>query len=64
MVWWDSIYLYPEFRTGHVTYFTGLQPERDLRLNYNLYYAQMDMIDEHGDTVHISPFQNLQVGFY
>jgi hypothetical protein len=65
LAWWDSIYLFPEFRTGNITYFTGFAPERYLRLNYNLYFAQIDMIDERGDTVQISPsktFRSVSIG--
>jgi|GEM_PF-2245056 len=63
--WWDSIYLYPEFKNGVITYFTGFSPERELRLNYNLYFAQMDLIDEQGDTVQIQPsktFKSVSIG--
>lgn len=60
MTWRDSIYLYPEFRPGLVTYFTGFTPDLGLRLNYNLYYAQIDMIDQRGDTVQISPLKTLK----
>jgi hypothetical protein len=65
LTWWDSIYLYTGFQTGNITYFTGFAPERDLRLNYNLYFAQIDMIDERGDTVQISPsktFRSVSIG--
>ncbi|MGC3947810.1 MAG: hypothetical protein QM762_25440 [Chryseolinea sp.] len=65
VTWRDSIYLYPEFRPGSITYFTGFAPERALRLNYNLYYAQIDMIGENGDTVQISPsktFRSVTIG--
>ena len=55
MTWWDSIYLYPNFREGNIAYFTGFAPERNLRLNYNLYFGQIDMIDARGDTVQIVP---------
>ncbi|MEJ1241955.1 hypothetical protein WBG78_27665 [Chryseolinea sp. T2] len=64
-IWWDSVYLYPEFRPGFITYFTGFTPERDLRLNYNLYFGQIDIIDDHNDTVQISPsktFKSVSIG--
>ena len=57
MAWRDSVYLYPDFRPGIITYFTDFTFDRDLRLNYNLYYAQIDMIDQRGDTVQISPLK-------
>ena len=30
MTWWDSIYFYPDFKEGLITYFTGFTPERKL----------------------------------
>lgn len=62
--WKDSIYLYPDFRSGVITYFTDFTT-RDLRLNYNLYFAQIDMIDLRGDTVQILPlktFKSVSIG--
>lgn len=64
MPWRDSIYLYPDFRSGFITYFTDFTTH-DLRLNYNLYYAQIDMIDQRGDTVQILPlktFKSVSIG--
>ena len=51
--WWDSIYMFKDFQAGRITYFTGFAPDRPLRLNYNLYYGQMDLIGANGDTSRI-----------
>jgi hypothetical protein len=57
--------MYPSFQQGQITYFTDFAPHQNLRLNYNLYYGQMDLIDYNGDTVQIKPLKtikSIQVG--
>lgn len=58
--WWDSIYYYPQFGPGRITFFTGFTPAGDVQLNYNLYYGQMDMINAEGDTVSIKPLKTIK----
>jgi hypothetical protein len=58
--WWDSIYMYPSFRQGRITYFTEFTPQQNLLLNYNLYYGQMDLIDSKGDTVRLNPLKTIK----
>lgn len=63
--WWDSIYQFPHFQEGRITFFTGFSPEPTIMLNYNLYYGQMDLIDSNGDTLHVTPpktLKNVHVG--
>src|SRR5689334_14353110 len=60
LTWWDSTYFYSQFMPGRVTYVTGFSPEQILRLNYNLYYAQMHMISANGDTVQIKPLKTIK----
>ncbi len=61
--WWDtdSIYRFPDFQYGRVTFFTGFSPDKMIRLNYNLYFGQMDLINEKGDTVQIVPSKELKL---
>lgn len=58
--WWDSIYYYPQFASGKITFFTGFTPAGDVQLNYNLYYGQMDMINAEGDTVSMKPMKTIK----
>lgn len=53
--WWDSIYLFPSFLDSHLVFATGFSPEQTVSLNYNMYTAQMDMINSNGDTLQIEP---------
>ena len=46
----DSIYRFPKFDYGRVTFATGFSLEEKFRLNYNLYSGQMDLIINDGDT--------------
>ncbi|MEJ7643920.1 MAG: hypothetical protein WKF87_04970 [Chryseolinea sp.] len=62
--WWDSTYLYPHFQLGRITYITDFFHELP-HINFNLYYAQMHMIDAHGDTIEINAlktFKSIQLG--
>ena len=63
--WWDSIYQFPQFQEGRITFFTGYSPDQKIKLNYNLYYGQMDLIDENGDTLQVKSskiLKSVQVG--
>jgi len=58
--WWDSIYLYPAFKESRLVFTTGFSPEQALRLNYNMYSAQMDMINSSGDTLQVEPLKTMK----
>ena len=63
--WWDSIYMFREFQPGRITYFTGFTPQQQLKLNYNLYYGQMHVIEANGDTSQLEAlktFRSIEVG--
>lgn len=49
--WRDSIYLYPEFQEGKITYDRGFTPQYSWNMNYNIYYECMSFINRKGDTV-------------
>ena len=53
--WKDSIYRFSDFKYGRITLATGFSPEDTFRLNYNLYFAEMDLINRKGDTVQVTP---------
>ena len=59
--WWDSIYLFPAFIESHLVFTTGFSPERTVRLNYNMYSAQMDMINSNGDTLQVEPLKTMKL---
>lgn len=59
--WWKTIYLFPNFQAGKVTLATGFTISEPLKLNYNLYYAQMDLINEQGDTVQLKTSREIKV---
>jgi len=57
----DSIYRFHDFQYGRVTFSTGFSPEEKLRLNYNLYRGQMDLITNDGDTSQVQRFKYLKL---
>lgn len=57
----DSIYRFPNFDYGRVTFATGFSPEEKLRFNYNLYLGQMDLITDDGDTTQILRSKDLKL---
>lgn len=62
--WKDSIYRFPEFQKGKITYTKGML-EHEFYLNYNMYFEKMDFISESGDTLHIGntrEIKEVQIG--
>ena len=57
----DSIYRFPAFQFGRVTFATGFSPEEKLRFNYNLYLGQMELITNDGDTTQIKRSKDLKL---
>ncbi|MGC3943870.1 MAG: hypothetical protein QM762_04910 [Chryseolinea sp.] len=58
--WWDSIYMFKNFQPGRITYFTGFTPQQQLKLNYNLYFGQMDLIEANGDTSQLEALKTIR----
>jgi len=58
--WRDSVYRFPAFQYGRITLATGFSPEEKIRLNYNLYLGQMQMITTAGDTSHVRQLKELK----
>jgi hypothetical protein len=58
--WRDSVYRFPNFEYGRITLVTGFSPEEKIRLNYNLYLGQMQMITNNGDTSHVKQLKELK----
>ena len=58
--WRDSVYRFPTFEYGRITLATGFSPEEKVRLNYNLYLGQMQMITNNGDTSHVKQLKELK----
>jgi hypothetical protein len=62
--WKDSIYRFPAFEKGKITYATG-SLEHEFYLNYNMYFEKMDFISESGDTLNITntrEIKEIQIG--
>jgi len=58
--WWDSIYRFPAFLESRLVFATGFSPEQTVRLNYNMYSAQMDMLNSNGDTLQVEPLKTMK----
>jgi hypothetical protein len=61
--WRDSVYRFASFEAGRVTFATGYSPPEQVRMNYNLYFMQMDYISSQGDTLQIKPSRELKLVF-
>lgn len=59
--WSDSIYRFPSFQNGQIMFATGYSPAEQVRMNYNLYYMQMDYISSGGDTLQMKPSDEFKV---
>src|SRR5690348_8783168 len=59
--WRDSIYRFPSFENGQITFATGFSPKDQVRMNYNLYYMQMDYISAQGDTLQMKPSKEFKL---
>ena len=59
--WWKSIYLFPEFEEGKITFDTGFSGSETNRLNYNLYYSQIDLINQNGDTIPLDASREIKL---
>jgi|SRR5688572_22056294 len=62
--WKDSIYRFPAFLKGKITYTTGIL-EHEFYLNYNMYFEKMDFISDSGDTLNITntrEIKEVQIG--
>lgn len=59
--WRDSVYRFPSFEPGTVTFSTGYSPQEQVRMNYNLYFMQMDYISSKGDTLQVKPSKELKL---
>lgn len=59
--WRDSIYVFPEFRKGKITYTKGFELDYLFDLNYNVYYEKMDFISSSGDTLNITNTREIKL---
>jgi hypothetical protein len=59
--WRDSVYRFASFEAGRVAFATGYSPPEQVRMNYNLYFVQMDYISSEGDTLQIKPSKELKL---
>ncbi|HMG92595.1 MAG TPA: hypothetical protein VK589_21205 [Chryseolinea sp.] len=58
--WRDSVYRFSKFEYGRITLATGFSPEEKIRLNYNLYMGQMQLITNNGDTSYVKRLKELK----
>jgi len=61
VAWRDSIYMFPSFQYGRVTFTTGFSPEDKVLMNYDLYLMQMDLITKEDDTTQIKRTKELKL---
>jgi hypothetical protein len=61
VAWRDSIYLFPSFQYGRITFATGFSPEGTVLMNYDLYFDQMAVITKDGDTSQINRTKELKL---
>ncbi|HMG92597.1 MAG TPA: hypothetical protein VK589_21215 [Chryseolinea sp.] len=61
VAWRDSIYLFPSFQYGRITFATGYSPEDKVLMNYDLYSAEMALITKDGDTTHLKRTKELKL---
>ena len=59
--WYDSIYRFPDFQNGRITFSTGFSPKQTIKVNYNLYFLQLDIINEKGDTLKLKPSKEMKL---
>lgn len=61
VAWRDSIYMFPSFQYGRITFATGFSPEDKVLMNYDLYLMQMDMVTKENDTTQIKRTKELKL---
>jgi len=59
--WRDSVYAFPNFHPGKITFHNGYSPKESMPLNYNLYLGQMAMINYDGDTVQLQHSKEIKL---
>jgi hypothetical protein len=57
--WRDSIYRFQDFQDGKIIFYNGISPV--YKINYNLYFTEMDMIDDKGDTITVKDSKDLKL---
>jgi hypothetical protein len=58
--WHDSIYRFPSFQPGKVTFATGFRPNENILFNHNLFFVRIELINEKGDTVEVIPSPDIK----
>src|SRR5687768_13736149 len=61
VAWRDSIYSFPEFQKGRITYKNGMSVDSEFKLNYNIYYERMDFIGVSGDTLNLTDTKEIKL---
>jgi len=61
MAWRDSVYRFSSFENGQLMFDTGFSPKEQVKMNYNLYYMQMDFISASGDTLQMKPSKEFKL---
>lgn len=54
MPWRDTVYRFPQFESGVVTYTGKFDHYAKVCMNYNMYYEHMFLINEKGDTLELA----------
>jgi hypothetical protein len=53
MPWRDSVYRFPHFLPGKITFDDNFTPDQQIMLNYNAYFEHMYLVDKKGDTLQV-----------
>jgi len=56
MPWRDSIYRFPHFLPGKITFEDNFTPDQTLLFNYNAYFGHLYLINSQGDTLQVKNY--------
>jgi hypothetical protein len=56
MPWRDSVYRFPHFLPGKITFDNNFTPDQQVMLNYNAYFEHMYLINKKGDTLQVKDY--------
>jgi hypothetical protein len=59
--WKDSIYWFPKFLEGNMLMANGFSPDVKIKINYNLYWERIEIINEHNDTVRLNNSREIKL---
>jgi len=61
MPWRDSVYRFPHFLPGKITFDNNFTPDQRVLLNYNTYFEHMYLINKEGDTLQVKDYSLIKM---